>query len=310
MLSICIVNWNTKNLLRECLASIEAFPPLHEQVQVIVVDNASTDGTADMVRTEFPTTILIANYHNASYAAGNNQALAAATGDYMLLLNPDVQLLPGTLTHALDYLDKHTDADIIGIRQIGADGKTQASVRSFPEPGPVAYEALGLSRLLPKSERFGAYRMTYFDYNEPSEVDQPMGTFLLFRREVYAKIGGMDEAFPLFFNDVDWCYRAKLAGFRIFYTPDAEIIHYGGSGTRQAAKPAVIRESHRSMIRFYEKHYASRYKGPSMAWMKAAIKAGEALRVAMAPRGPKIIRPPKRARKLLSPPPPRITPDE
>lgn len=309
MLSICIVNWNTKKLLRECLASIEAYPPRDETVDIIVVDNGSSDGSAAMIRDEFPRVTLIENFHNASYAAGNNQALKRASGDTILLLNPDVQMLPNTLENALDFLVAHPEADVIGIRQIGADGKTQASVRSFPAPGPVAFEAFGLSRVLPRSHRFGAYRMTYFDYNEAAEVDQPMGTFLLFRRAVYDRIGGMDEQFPLFFNDVDWCYRAKQAGFRIFYTPDAEIIHYGGAGTRQAARPAMVRESHRSMIRFYDKHYRGQYPALAMACFKGAIRVGETLRVAAAPKPFTFTKKPKRDVKLLAPPPPRTDPE-
>jgi GT2 family glycosyltransferase len=147
--------------------------------------------------------------------------------------------------------------------------------------------------------------MTYLDYNEPAEVDQPMGTFLLMRREVYDAVGGMDEAFPLFFNDVDWCYRAKQKGYKIYYTPDAEIVHYGGSGTSQAPKPAVIRESHRSMIRFYEKHYRSAYPAPILAAIKLAILTGEVARIGARFRGWRL---PRRKApipnvKQLAPPP-------
>lgn len=282
MLSICIVNWNTRDLLRECLASIEAYPPAAEPYETIVVDNASADRSADMVRVEFPDAALIANRENAGYAAGNNQALQRARGDRLLLLNPDVLLQPGTLTAALDFLDSRADAGMVGIRQIDSRGRTQQSVRGFPAPASVAWEAVGLSRLMPRS-RFGAYRNRAMDYDRVAEVDQPMGTFLLVRREVYTAIGGMDEQFPVFFNDVDWCLRARESGWKIYYTPDARIVHYGpGSATGKAPKPAMIRASHRAMIRFYEKHYRSAISPVLFCSITAAILAGEAVRVAWA----------------------------
>lgn len=280
MLSICIVNWNTRDYLKGCLASIAAYPPASEPVEVIVVDNASTDGSADMVRAEFPNVTLIASDHNTAYAGGNNLALAAAKGDKLLLLNPDVELEAGTLTRAVKFMDARPDAGMIGARQIQPDGATQRSVRGFPAPEAIMWEILGLGRLLPRSKRFAAYAMRGFDYDRVAEVDQPMGTFLLVRREVYSAIGGMDEVFPIFFNEVDWCYRAKLAGWKIYYTPDVRLLHFGASATRQVPKPAMIRESHRSMIRFYEKHYR-RSMNPLVYWLVIlAIRIGEVVRVA------------------------------
>lgn len=282
MLSICIVNWNTKDLLRECLASIEAYPPASEPYEVIVVDNASGDGSVDMMRSEFPGVSIIANNFNAAYAGGNNQALSAAKGDRLLLLNSDVLLIDDTFTRALEFLDAHPDAGMVGIRQIGSDGKTQFSVRGFPTPESVAWEVLGLGRLLPNSGRFGAYMMRGMDYERVAEVDQPMGTFLLTRREVYEAIGGMDEEFPVFFNDVDWCLRVRQAGWKIYYTPSAQIIHYGGGATRQAPKRAMIRESHASMVHFYEKHYRAGMSPIVYHLTMAAIRSGEVIRVAAA----------------------------
>ncbi len=254
MLSVCIVNWNTRALLRDCLVSLRDHPPL-EPLEVIVVDNASGDGSAAMVAAEFPDAVLIANPDNRGYAAGNNQALARAAGDVLLLLNPDVVVHPDTLTHALAFLRARPRCAALGCRLVGTDGQAQRSVRGFPDPLPVLWEYLGLARLFPRSRTLGAYRMTFFDYDQAAPVDQPMGTFLMIPRAALEDIGPLDPQFPIFFNEVDWCWRAKRErGWEIWYTPDAVLTHHGGSSTRQA-KPAMVRESHRSLLRFYDKHY-------------------------------------------------------
>jgi len=273
-LSVCIVNWNTRDCLHECLTALGQCPPAGAEMEVIVVDNASADGSAAMVASEFSPVSLIGNSDNKGYAEGNNQALERATGDFLLLLNPDVVVHPGSLTRALAFMAEHPDAGALGCRLVGADGETQRSVRGFPDPGPVLWDAAGLSRLFPRSRLFGAYRMTFFDYDRVSEVDQPMGSFLLLTRAALDKVGLMDPQFPIFFNEVDWCWRAKRAGgFRIYYTPDAVVTHYGGSSTRQV-KAAMIRESHRSLLRFYDKHYA-RLTPPVCGLIRLAISLNE-----------------------------------
>ena len=264
-LSVCIVNWNTRDYLLECLTSLYEYPPQGADLEVLVVDNASGDGSAAMTATEFPQALLIANADNKGYAEGNNQALEGATGDLLLLLNPDVVVHPDSLTRAVQFMASHPDAGATGCRLIGKDGETQRSVRGFPAPGPVLWEYLGLSRLFPRSRRFGAYRMTYFGYEEEAEVDQPMGSFLMITREAYEKVGGLDLQFPIFFNEVDWCWRAKREhGYKIYYTPTVEVTHYGGGSTRQV-KASMIRESHRSLLRFYDKHYAR--IAPPLRWL-------------------------------------------
>ena len=254
-LSICIVNWNTREYLRQCLTALYEYPPDGAEIETIVVDNASGDGSAAMTAQEFPQAILIGNADNRGYAEGNNQALQQATGDYLLLLNPDVIVHPESLTRAMAFMADHPKAGAMGCRLIGPDGVTQRSLRSFPDPAPVLWEFLSLSKIFPKSPRFGAYRMTWFDYNHVLEVDQPMGSFLLLTRAALEKVGLMDTQFPIFFNEVDWCWRAKRElGFGIYYTPDVVVTHYGAGSTRQV-KASMVRESHRSLLRFYDKHY-------------------------------------------------------
>lgn len=257
LLSVCIVNWNTRDYLRECLRSLHTHPPLGWDVEVIVVDNASRDGSALMVTNEFPHICLIANPDNKGYAEGNNQAIACSNGDALLLLNPDVVVHQSALTHALTFLTAHPDAAAVGARLLGPGGKTQPSLRGFPDPWPVLWEATGLARLVPFVPAVGAYRMTAFNYNQPGEADQPMGSFLLLSRRAITEVGLMDTQFPIFFNEVDWCWRAKREhGWKIYYTPDAIVTHWGGGSTRQA--PAMRDESHRALARFYYKHYKSR----------------------------------------------------
>jgi len=275
-LTICIVNWNTRDYLRETLASIAAYPAKVE-TEVIVVDNASSDGSADMVRTEFAWAQLIHNSDNCGYAEANNQALAAAKGEWLLLLNPDVRLLPKTLDSALETARELPDFGALGVKQIGSDGRIQRSLRSFPDPIGVFFEIIGFSKVFPWSKNFASYRMNWFNYTGTIEVDQPMATFLLTNRSVYETVGGLDPAFPIFFNDVDWCYRVKETGKRIYYTDRAEIVHYGGAGTSKANKAAMAAESKRSFLRFYEKHFRNRLPGPLYALSTFAVRTSLSL---------------------------------
>ncbi len=183
ILSVAIVNWNTRQMLLDALDSIYNTAPSFS-FEVIVVDNASADGSAAAVAERFPQVVLIANTSNAGYAAGNNQAIKTARSAYILLLNPDVLLPPDGLERAVGFMQAHRDVGALGVRQVHPDGRLQRSVRGFPTPTTVLWELLGLSRLLPNSQLFGAYRMTWFDYAHIAEVDQPMGTFLLMRRAV------------------------------------------------------------------------------------------------------------------------------
>ncbi|MGQ9732193.1 MAG: glycosyltransferase family 2 protein [Candidatus Zipacnadales bacterium] len=275
-LSICIVNWNTREYLRACLQSI------HETLgdithEVIVVDNASTDGSVEMVRQEFPEISLIANRTNRLYAAGNNQALERAQGAYLLLLNPDVVLQEGAIVELIACMERHPKAGAVAPKLVYPDGAPQLSCRSFPDPAVIWYEALGLSHLFPHSRRFGKYRMSWWTYDEERTVDQPMASALLLRSEALEKIGHFDVEFPLFFNDVDLCRRLWDAGWEVWFTPRARVVHHVGGSTRQI-RPAMVRESHRSLLRYYEKHYRGRLH-PGLYYVTyALIRAGGTLR--------------------------------
>lgn len=261
MLSILIVNWNTRDLLSACLASIQRFADPSE-VETIVVDNASTDGSADHVREAFPHVRLIEPHANTGYARGNNLAFREASGHWLLTLNPDTELYEDTLASALAAMERHPTAGALGARQIGTDGATQRSVRGFPTLLGIVGDVTGLGRLFPSS-KLGSYRLSSFDYGLEQEAPQPMGTFLLFRRAALQAVerdlngtGPFDESFPIFFNEVDLLYRMNRAGWSTIYAPSVRILHHGGEGTRQKRKD-MIWESHRSMIRYFQKHHPS-----------------------------------------------------
>ncbi|MCC6445777.1 MAG: glycosyltransferase family 2 protein [Armatimonadetes bacterium] len=278
-LSILIVNWNTCGYLEGCLRSIaENSPPF--DWEVIVVDNASSDGSALMVAERFPGVRLIANPDNRGYAEGNNQALQSAKGECLLLLNPDIEVIGNALEAMAAFLGACPEAGAVACMLVHPGEVVQKSCRGFPIPASIAFEVTGLARLFPHNRFVSAYRMASFDYDRTAEVDQPMASAFMVRRACYEAVGPMDTQFPIFFNDVDWCYRIKAAGWKIFYTPDARMLHYGGQSTRQVRR-AMIWQSHLGLCRFYRKHYRARLPLPLYALIVAAILASGVARVGL-----------------------------
>lgn len=262
-ISILIVNWNTKDLLRACLASIQRFPPT-AKFEVIVVDNNSGDGSAAMVRQEFPKVILVDLPTNTGYARGSNHGFEQARGEYILTLNPDTEFIDGSLDHGIALLQENPQFGALGAKQIGVDGNVQKSVRGFPTLAGIFGDVTGLGRLFPTS-KLGSYRLLEFDYERHQDAPQPMGTFLLFRREALKAVGNpqapYDEQFPIFFNEVDLLYRLRKKGWPCLYSPDVRILHHGGESTKLVRK-SMIWESHRSLVRFLRKHYLSQWNLP------------------------------------------------
>ena len=259
MLSILIVNWKTRDLLRECLASIRehcsALP--HETV---VVENASADGSAEMVAREFPEVKLLANTKNNGFAGGNNQAYREARGDWIWLLNPDTRVLANAPQTLIAWLESHPRCGGVASALVDArTGKNQSSCRTFPTPAALWAQASGLATAFPRSRRFGFYKMGYWNSKRAQRVQQPMASSFLLRREAIESSGGLfDERFPIFFNDVDLCWRLYRAGWQVWYLPSARVVHHGGASTRQR-KAAMIEESHRALRRFYEIHWRREY---------------------------------------------------
>jgi len=246
---------------------------------VIVVDNASSDGSADMVRVEFPEVKLVASAKNTGYAAGNNLAFAQASGDWLLTLNPDTEFVDDSLDRAIGTLLANPSFGVLGIRQVGLDGHVQRSVRGFPTLAGIAGDVSGLGEKL--GGRWDSYRLSRFDYGQEQPAPQPMGTFLLFRRAALAAIGDpkhpFDEGFPIFFNEVDLLYRLDRAGWPCLYTPRAQVLHHGGESTKQVRK-SMIWESHRSLARYLRKHHGTGLAGVGLPFLTAALYAAAFVR--------------------------------
>jgi hypothetical protein len=223
--------------------------------EVFVVDNGSSDGSAQMVRDEFPEVILIANSENRGFAAANNQALALAKGDYVLLLNSDTYLLDNSLLKAVEFAERHPEAGMIGCRVLNADGTLQPTCFQYPSVLNLFLQTFYLSKLFPRSRFFGRERMTWWDRNDVREVEVITGCFLLVRAEVIEQIGFLDESFFMYGEETDWCYRAHRAGWKLLFTPDARIVHLGGASSRQN-RPEMVLQLRGSILYFIRKHHS------------------------------------------------------
>jgi hypothetical protein len=247
-LSVVVVTWNSSADIETCLDSIN----FGHQFELIVVDNASADDTLDKLA-RYPHLRLIRNTTNWGYARANNQGASVATGDYLLLLNPDTRVELGALDLLSAFLDARPDIAAVAPRLVNPDGSTQDSIRSLPTAATVLWELLGLARLLPASRIFGRWRMRCFDYETPALVEQPMASCLLFRRDVFKALGGFDERFPIFYNDVDLSRRMADAGFRTAYLPEARVVHKRGASTSRV-RAKMVWQTHRSLFRYLAKH--------------------------------------------------------
>ena len=249
-LAIVILNYNTVDLLRECLRSLQASGHCLA-AQVCVVDNASTDASAAMVRTEFPAVQLIVNAANRGYSAGNNVGLRwfgfggsptaqpAALPRYALLLNPDTAVPPTALEAMTQYMDAQPKVGVAGPRVRRPDGSLdRACRRSFPTPQVSFYRMVGLSRLFPHSQRFNAYNLEYLPEDAVHPVDSVVGAYMQVRREAILDAGLLDESFFMYGEDLDWAKRIKDAGWEVWYNGQVEITHVKAAASRQSAKGA------------------------------------------------------------------------
>jgi len=293
-LLIVIVNYNTRDLLRDCLASIyesRGDRLNHFCYRVCVVDNGSRDGSAAMVRQEFPQVQLIASPSNDGYAYANNLGLTAfgfqnaplarhpssLVPRYALLLNADTLLPPSALQDMLHFMDVNPEAGAAGPRMVREDGSLDlACRRGFPTPSAFFYRMLGLSKLFPKSRRFGRYNLTYLDPDELTEVDSVVGAFMLVRAEAIHQVGLLDEAFFMYGEDLDWAYRMRKAGWKIFYNPLVMVLHIKGASAKHSRRARY--EFYRAMNIFYRKHYAA----TTPFWLHWLIIAGIVLQGSLA----------------------------
>ncbi len=254
-LSIIIVNWNTRELLRACLDSLRESAEI-DNIEIIVVDNASSDGSAEMVVREFPETAVIQIPENRGFSSGNNAGMAAATGEYVLLLNSDTEVRGNALRLMCEHMDAYPRIGALGARLLNPDGSIQMSCRSFPSYRTALFHRKSiLTRLFPRNRYSQQYLMTAFDRDEAVEVDWVIGACLMTRRETIDEVGMLDEGFFMYAEDVDWCYRMRQAGWTVEYFPEALVMHHYEKSAGKAPFRMTL-ERHRSMWRFYKKHYS------------------------------------------------------
>jgi N-acetylglucosaminyl-diphospho-decaprenol L-rhamnosyltransferase len=280
-LGIVIVNYNTRELLRRCLKSI--YSGQGDFFTVCVVDNHSTDGSAAMVAAEFPQALLIVNEDNRGYPTANNQGLRAFgypdapdAPRFALLLNPDTELAPEALAQMLAFMEDHPRAGAAGPKLVRPNGSLDlACRRSFPSPGVAFWRLTGLSKLFPRSRTFGRYNLTYLDPDQMTELDAVVGAFMLVRAETIRQVGLMDEAFFMYGEDLDWCYRFHAAGWKVLYNPEVTVLHVKRAASQHSARAKV--EFWRAMSLFYQKHYADQTVWPVHVLITLALKARTAL---------------------------------
>lgn len=251
--SIIIVSWNTKDILRDCLKSVYG-QTSGIDFEVIVIDNASLDGSAEMVKTEFPQAKLIANADNRGFAVANNQGIEISNGRYILLLNSDTIVLDGAIQKTVHFADEHKEAAVTACRILNKDMSLQPSCSMFLSLRNWFLKITFLYKLFPQSKFFGRAQMTWWQHNTVKEVDVVSGCFMMVRKDAVMQIGQMDEQFFMYCEEVDWCWRFKKAGWKVIFMPDAQIIHLGGaSASRHGAKRAQIKDC--STVKFMFKNW-------------------------------------------------------
>ncbi|MEW6252452.1 MAG: glycosyltransferase family 2 protein [Planctomycetota bacterium] len=270
--SIIIVSYNTRDLTLACLRSVYA--QAHDvSSEVLVVDNASTDGSAAVIATEFPNVRLWALDANLGFAAANNLAARHAVGEWLLLLNPDTLVLPNAIPSLVRFAESHPRAAVVGGRALNADGSLQPNCFEPPNLWDLWVNALGLHRLAPRSRVFGRERLLHRDYDQPMRVPVVAGCFMLVRQAAIQEVGLLDEAFFMYAEEVDWCVRFRRHGWQVWYTPAATLIHYGGVSA--AYDPHATRTyARQSLLRFLRKYHGQTY----VAGCQTAIATGRLLR--------------------------------
>lgn len=276
-LSVVIVNYNVKHFIEQCLFSVLKASE-NIACEVFVVDNNSVDGSVTLIKEKFPQVNLIVNKTNTGFSVANNQALKIATGEYVLLLNPDTVVQEDTFAKILAFMDSHPDAGGLGVKMLDGQGNfAPESKRGLPTPEVAFYKMFGFSRFFPKSKRFGKYHLTYLSEDQLSEIDVMSGAFMLIRKTVLDKIGFLDETFFMYGEDIDLSYRIKKAGYKNYYFPDTQIIHYKGESTKRSSLNYVV-IFYKAMAIFSNKHFS----GSNAFWFNALIHFAIFLKASLA----------------------------
>ncbi|MCE4225050.1 glycosyltransferase family 2 protein [Methylobacterium sp. C25] len=285
--SIIIVNWNTCDVLRGCLSSI--FEQTTDiSIEVIVIDNASCDGSVEAVSTEFPAVTLIANHENRGFAAANNQGIRISRGRHVLLLNPDTVILDAAITRCVAFADVRPDIGVVGCKVFTDEDTVQQTGFAFPGPWNLFLVLSGLGRCFPKSRIFGRPELGWWDRDSELDLDVVSGMFMLVRREAIEQVGLMDERFFVYAEEADWCYRFAKAGWRRVFTPTARILHLDGGGKSSSQiNTRMFIQLQKSLLIYFRKHlgpvswtvgkmlYIASDLGRSAAWLVSARVTGD-----------------------------------
>lgn len=263
--TIVVVSYNVRELLARCLASVTG-----KGHEVIVVDNASVDGSAGMVRERFPEMCLLENAENRGFAAANNQAFAQAHGRYVLMLNPDAEAKPGAVETLLAFMDEHPRVGACGGKLLYGDGSLQHSAFYFPTLAQVFLDFFPLNRRLTDSRLNGRYPREWYARGEPFQVDHPLGADLMVRRETAEQVGWLDDQFFIYCEEIDWCVRIRRAGWEIWCVPQAEIVHHEAQSTRQFRDKMFV-ELWRARARLFRKHYAPWFRFAARQVVRAGL---------------------------------------
>ncbi len=251
-ISVIIVNWNTKGFLEQCLESLTVAPP-SRSTEIIVVDNASSDESPEMVEDKFPQVKLIRSHENLGFAKGNNLGIQHSSGRYISLVNSDVRVLPGCLDALAEYLDQNLTVGNVGPRILNPDMTLQSSCRRFPTLWNNFCSATGLATAFKCSRVFSGEHMLFFTHDRIKAVEALVGCFWMLRRDAIRDVGLLDEGFFMYGEDVDWCRRCWNADWQIVFLPTAQAIHHrGGSSRQQGVRIAVVQQS--SVFHYWSKH--------------------------------------------------------
>lgn len=252
-LSIIIVNYNVKLLLKECLLSVqEAIRTIESEV--FIVDNASTDDSVSFLQPQFPSFRFFANLNNTGFARANNQALQFCKGEYVLFLNPDTRVPPDCFTKCIDFMNDHPDAGALGVKMVNGNNEfLKESKRGMPTPVVSFWKMTGIIKLFPHSAYFSRYYMGHLNENEDHEVDILSGAFMFVRKKVLDQTGGFDERFFMYAEDIDLSFRMLKAGYKNYYFSGTTIIHYKGASTNKDFR--YVKQFYKAMSQFVKKHY-------------------------------------------------------
>ena len=285
LLSAIIVHYKTLDALPACLRALVA-GTAGLDLETVVVDNDSRDGVAELLAREFPAARLLTNSANVGYARAVNRGLAETTGEFVLVMNPDCTLEPGAARWLVEHLRAHPRIAIAGPRILNPDGTLEYSARAFPDHSAFLFNRYSLlTRLFPNNPFSRRYLLTDWDHASVRDVDWLSGACLMVRREAIRQVGPMDERFFMFNEDVDWCRRMKLAGWKVTYVPEARAVHHVGASRKRVAARVIV-ERHRGMIHYFHKHHPTHPALSLLADALILVRAGVMLtQNALRPRG-------------------------